>query len=193
MRSIFKRWNRWSIAPLVLATSGIASAHPGHADGVLSGLTHPLLGADHLLAMVAVGLWAWQLGGRAKWQVPASFVALMSVAAIAGMAGFALPMVESGIAASLLVLGLLIAFSVRTGAVFGAGTVALFALFHGSAHGVEMPLDATAWQYGLGFVLATVGLHGIGLLLGKGMARQGWMVRGAGVAIAGSGAWLMVG
>lgn len=190
MRSTF---NRWSIAPFALAASGIASAHPGHADGLLSGLAHPLLGADHLLAMVAVGLWAYQLGGRARWQVPASFVALMSVAAIAGMAGFALPLVESGIAASLLVLGLLIAFSVRTGPAFGAGIVALFALFHGGAHGIEMPLNATAWQYGLGFVLATVALHGIGLMLGKGLARHGWMVRAGGMAIAASGAWLMAG
>ena len=131
---------RWCIALMSVAFSSIAQAHPGHGGGLLAGIAHPLFGLDHVLAMVAVGVWAFQLGGRARWLVPASFVALMAVACGAGIAGVALPLVEAGIATSVLVLGLLIAFAVRVTPAFGAGIVALFAIFHGHAHGAEMPL-----------------------------------------------------
>lgn len=173
------------------ATCNLAAAHPGHAHDAVAGLLHPLLGADHLLAMLAVGVWACQLGGRARWLLPASFVALMALAGAAGMAGIALPMVEGGIAASLLALGLLIAFSVRLPAGAGAGLAALFAICHGYAHGAEMPAAGAAWQYALGFLLSTAVLHGCGLLLGASLRRRAAWLRGAGLALAAGGAWMM--
>ena len=184
---------RWCIALMSIAFCGIANAHPGHGGGLVAGITHPLFGLDHLLAMVAVGVWAFQLGGRAKWLVPASFVALMAVAGGVGMAGIALPMVESGIATSVLILGLLIAFSVRVTPALGAFIVALFAIFHGHAHGAEMPLLGSAWQYGIGFVASTAALHGLGLALGKGLNKQSLWLRAGGVAVAASGAWMLAG
>lgn len=184
---------RWCIALISVAVCGVANAHPGHGGGLLAGISHPLFGLDHLLAMVAVGVWAYQLGGRAKWLAPASFVALMAVAGGAGMAGIAMPMVESGIAASVLILGLLIAFAVRVTPAFAAAIVALFAVFHGAAHGAEMPALGSAWQYGIGFIAATAALHGLGLALGKGSVKQMLWLRAAGVAVAASGTWMLAG
>ncbi len=157
---------RWCIALMPIAFCSMAYAHPGHTNGAMAGIIHPLLGLDHLFAMLAVGVWAAQLGGRAKWLLPTSFVTLMALAGSMGMAGIALPMVESGIATSVLLLGLLIAFSVKVTPALGAGIVGLFAVFHGYAHGVEMPLLGSPWQYGFGFVVSTTVLHGLGLLLG---------------------------
>ena len=101
---------RWGIALTAMAVSSVAHAHPGHDGNYLAGFIHPFMGLDHLLAMLAVGVWAAQLGGRARWLVPASFVTFMAVAASAGMSGIVLPMVESGIATSVLLLGFLISF-----------------------------------------------------------------------------------
>jgi urease accessory protein len=186
---------RRSIALTAIAFCGIANAHPGSGGGgggLAAGLAHPLLGLDHLLAMLAVGAWAFQLGGRARWLVPASFVALVGVAGAVAMAEVALPMVEIGIAASLLMLGLLVAFSVRVKPALGAAIVALFAIFHGHAHGAEMPLLGSAWQYGIGFVVATAALHGLGLALGHGLRERTLWRRAAGAMVAVSGAWMMV-
>lgn len=184
---------RWSLAPIVMIFSGIAQAHPGHGGGYMAGIAHPFTGLDHVLAMLAVGIWAAQLGGRARWLVPGSFVALMAVAGSAGMAGIgALPMAESGIATSVLLLGLLIAFSVKLPTVLGAGIAGLFAIFHGYAHGAEMPMLSAPWQYGAGFVLSTAVLHGLGLLLGQGLNKQAIGLRAVGAAIAASGAWMMM-
>ena len=183
---------RRCIALTTIAFCSIANAHPGHDGGLAAGLAHPLIGLDHVLAMVAAGVWAYQLGGRARWLVPASFVALMAVAGGAGMAGIALPAAEIGIAVSLLVFGLLIAFSVRMTPAVGAGIVAVFAIFHGHAHGAEMPLLGSPWQYGIGFVLATAALLGLGLALGRGMHERALWLRAAGTVVAASGAWLMV-
>lgn len=182
---------RGSFVLIAMAFSSIAYAHPGHGDSYLAGVVHPFMGLDHLLAMLAVGVWAFQLGGRAKWLVPASFVALMAVAGALGMTGIALPMVESSIATSVLLLGLLIAFAVKMPPVLGAAIVGVFAVFHGYAHGTEMPLLATPLQYGIGFVLSTVALHGIGLLLGQGLHKQAVWLRAAGALIAAGGVWMM--
>jgi urease accessory protein len=190
MRNIF---TRCCIALMSMSFCGIASAHPGHGAGLLAGIAHPLLGFDHLLAMVAVGVWAFQLGGRARWMVPVSFVTLMAAASAIGMAGIALPMVESGIAMSVLMLGLLIAFSVRVMPMFAAAIVALFAIFHGYAHGAEMNGFGSAWQYAIGFTLATAALHGVGLMLGAGLDKQTWWQRAAGVSVAASGVWMIAG
>lgn len=184
-------FTRWCIALSAITFCSIANAHSGHTNGAMAGMVHPLLGLDHLLAMLAVGVWAAQLGGRAKWLVPASFVALMALAGSVGMAGIALPMVESGIATSVLLLGLLIAFSVKVTPALGASIVALFAVFHGYAHGVEMPLLGTPWQYGFGFVVSTALLHGLGLQFGRGLHKQALWLRAAGALVAASGAWMM--
>jgi len=145
-----------------------AWAHPSlthHVDGFVAGVSHPLTGLDHLLAMLSVGLWASQKGGRALWLWPAAFVAAMIAGGVMGMTGFALPLVEPAIAASLLVLGGAIAATLMLPTWAGALTIALFGLFHGNAHGLEAPAVG-AGLYALGFVLSTVTLHVMGLALG---------------------------
>ncbi len=142
-----------TIAVATIALPTIASAHPGHdgTPGFIHGFLHPLGGLDHILAMVAVGLFAARLGGRALWLVPASFVVTMAAAGVAGMAGFALPYVEAGIALSLLVLGAAIALETTMPVAAAMGLVALFAVFHGHAHGAEMPETMSGLTYGAGF------------------------------------------
>ncbi len=166
--------NRKFLLPLLaLALPTLAQAHTGAGPihGFLDGVNHPIHGLDHLLAMIAVGLWAAQMGGRAVWTVPTSFVALMALGGALGMAGFHLPMVETGILTSVLLLGLLITFAVRLPLWASASVVGFFALFHGFAHGAEMPETATTLLYASGFILATAGLHAIGLGLGVAMKK----------------------
>lgn len=188
MSSLFLRR---SMALVFFTLCGAVQAHPGHGDSLMTGIAHPLLGWDHLLAMVAVGVWAYQLGGRARWMVPSSFVVLMSAAGGLSMLGFRLPLVEGGIATSVLILGLFMAFSVRMMPAMAAGLVALFAVFHGYAHGTEMPASATAWQFALGFIASTLFLHGCGFLLGRGLYQHLWCQRAAGTIVAVSGVWMM--
>ena len=135
----------------------------GQDSGFIHGLTHPITGLDHLCAMIAVGLWATQRGGRAIWLVPLTFVAVMALGGFLGMAAIPLPLVEHGIAASVLILGIFIAAAVHLPLVTSTILVALFALLHGHAHGVEMPEAALGLRYGWGFILATVLLHTIGI------------------------------
>jgi urease accessory protein len=180
---------RWCIAVIAITSCGIASAHPGHGGSLTAGLSHPLSGLDHLLAMLAVGAWAFQMGGRALWLVPASFIGLMTLAGAVGMAGIGLPYVEAGIATSVLVLGLLIAFAVKIQPAAAAALVALFAVFHGHAHGIEMPALGTAWQYAIGFIVATGALHGLGLVLASRLDQR-WL-RATGAIAAAGGAWMM--
>lgn len=111
--------------------------------------SHPFTGWDHLLAMTAVGLWAAMLGGRARWLVPSAFVGLMVMGAGMAIGGWVIPGMEQGIAASLCILGLLIAFAVRLPVVEGMGVAGIFAVFHGMAHGAEMPATAGAFSYAL--------------------------------------------
>src|SRR5579863_3698485 len=128
----------------VLAFVGSAAAHPvPGAAGLTAGFAHPLSGLDHVLAMVAVGLWAAQLGGRALWLVPASFVGFMTLGGALGMAGVHLPMVEAGILASVLILGILIAAAAQLPLAASVAVTGLFAIFHGHAHGTEIPLAAS--------------------------------------------------
>ena len=160
-------------AALVLVPS-LALAHPGlpgHTHDLASGFLHPLGGLDHLLAMAAVGLLAAQLGGRALWLVPASFVAAMAAAGAAGMAGLGLPMTELGIAASVVVLGGAIALRLAMPVAAAMALVGFFAIFHGYAHGLETPESASGLLYGLGFVGATALLHGLGIGLGLAFGR----------------------
>jgi urease accessory protein len=172
---------RIGAALFVVATTlapTMASAHPGH-DGtdLVHGFLHPLGGVDHIIAMVAVGLLAARLGGRALWLVPSSFVLAMAAAGIAGMAGIVLPYAEAGIAISVVVLGVVAVFGLAMPVAAAMGLVAFFAVFHGYAHGIEMPETASGLAYGAGFVAATALLHaagiGIGLAIGsKAFARR---------------------
>jgi len=145
-----------------------ALAHPGlgdHAD-FAGGFAHPLTGADHLLAMVAVGLFAAQLGGRALVLVPATFVLTMVAAGALGMAGVGIPFVELGIALSVVVLGAAIAFRLTPPVAVAMALVGFFAIFHGHVHGTEMAGLGAGALYGVGFVLATALLHAVGIGLG---------------------------
>lgn len=152
-------------AALLLLSAIPASAHSalGQSSGVLHGLSHPLTGADHLLAMLAVGIWAAMLGGRARWLVPASFVTVMAATAAVTHGGAAFPFAENLIVASVVTLGLLIAAGLRMPLWAGAALVSLFAMAHGAAHGAEMPSDVAGLAYGLGFIAATAFLHASGL------------------------------
>lgn len=169
----------------LLLLSSAAFAHPGHEPGgsLVAGLLHPLTGLDHLLAMLAVGMYAAQCGGRALWAVPAAFVLFVMAGALAALAGIQLPLVELGIVGSVIVFGLLLSLGSQLALPLAAGLVlsAGFALFHGFAHGVEAPLGA-GLGYGLGFLAMTALLHaaGIGLVL---LLRSAAALRLAGGAI----------
>lgn len=192
MPSLKKPYIRLVFPALLAFYAGAASAHTGHhaVAGFVSGLSHPLSGLDHLLAMVAIGLWAAQQGGRALWAVPAAFVGTMVLGGALALAGLALPHVETGIAASVLVLGLLVATRRQWGVAIGMAIAAAFALFHGYAHGLEMPQATSPALYALGFVLATAFLHGVGIAAGR-FGRIA--IQAAGVAIAASGAAMLFG
>ncbi len=183
------------VALLLLAASGIAHAHTSglpHMD-FATGLGHPFSGPDHILAMVAVGLWAAQLGGRALWLVPLTFVLTMAAGGALGFLGIQLPMVELGIAGSVLVLGTLVALASRLPLAVSMALVGLFALFHGYAHGAEMAAESSALWYSLGFMLATAALHltGIGVALAANQGIPARLLRVGGAVIAASGVLLL--
>ncbi|MFO1147544.1 MAG: HupE/UreJ family protein [Alsobacter sp.] len=173
---------RLAAAAALVLLPGLAEAHVGmHADGLAAGALHPLTGLDHMLAMLAVGLWAARLGGSARWLVPAAFVAMMVAGSTIGIAGQELPGVEQAIAASVVGLGLAVAFGLRVPVAAATALVGLFALAHGQAHGAEMPDMASPLAYGLGFIAVTALLHAAGL--GVGLLRP-FLSRLAGAAIA---------
>lgn len=180
-----------SLIVLLVALAAPAWAHPGHGVGLAAGLAHPFGGLDHVLAMVAVGLWAVQLGGRALWLVPAGFVIAMLGGAALGWAGIGVVPAEPGILASVLLLGLLVAFAVRLPLALGLAVVGAFALCHGDAHGAELPAGADALTFAAGFALATAVLHGLGMAAGR-VARDGRLLRWSGAGIAAAGLVLMV-
>lgn len=161
---------------LVLSTLSLseAQAHTGvgSTHGFINGLGHPLAGTDHILAMVAVGMFAAHLGSRALWLVPSCFVAMMAVGGTLGISGVELPYVEIGIAMSVVCLGALVALQTSMPTSIAMAIVGFFALFHGHAHGAEMPTDASGLSYAIGFLLATAGLHIAGIALGLGLARR---------------------
>ena len=166
--------------------AGTASAHTGNhaASGFAGGLAHPFMGLDHLLAMIAIGLWAAQQGGRALWAIPATFVAAMGLGFVLAGSGLQLPNVEPAIAVSVLMLGLLVAMRQHAPLLAGMSIAAVFALFHGAAHGLEMPQAASPVLYGLGFMLATACLHGVGLA-GNVIGRHAMRLAGAAIAVTG--------
>lgn len=171
---------------LFLLIPTAALAHPGHGEtsGLLAGIEHPLTGLDHIAVMIAVGLWAALKGGRALWVWPAAFVGVMLIGGALGMAHVALPFVEPGILASVVVIGLMVALAVDLPVWQGAVLIGAFALFHGHAHGAEAPENIGGLDYLAGFALATIALHlvGIGSALSLRSIRLQPLVRVAGAA-----------
>jgi urease accessory protein len=172
----------------------MAHAHTGigGTSGVLHGLMHPISGIDHVLAMVSVGLFAAQLGGRACWLLPASFISLMAIGGFLGLRLVGFPLVEAAIAASVVALGVMIAWQKLRNVASAAIIVGFFATFHGYAHGAEMPGNVSPGGYACGFILATACLHVIGIGLGRGISRvlplRQSLVRiasGSGIAVTG--------
>lgn len=184
-------------AAALAASAAPAFAHldPAAHGSLMAGLSHPLFGADHVLAMLAVGLWASQAGARALCAVPAAFVATMALGFALAIAGAPLPFVEPAILASVVALGLIVAMAVRLEAVKAAAIVGAFALFHGHAHGAEIGAAGTG-PFAAGFLIATVLLHaagiGLGMLLGK-LSSGGSIARLLGGLTAAAGAVLMLG
>jgi len=185
------------MAAIAVSTPGPVFAHEttGVGAGFLSGFTHPLTGLDHVLAMVAVGIWGTQLGRPAIWLLPVAFPVVMSLGGVSGIRGVPLPGVEIGIAASAVVLGLMIVFSARVPIGMAAAIVGTFALFHGHAHGTEIPRAADPLAFGVGFVLVTGLLHAAGIGIG---VIERWrlglaVLRGIGTIISAVGAYLLVG
>lgn len=161
------------LVSVVILMPGLAFAHPGLPGdtGFVHGFSHPLSGIDHLLAMIAVGVFAARLGGRALWLVPTSFVTMMVVGGALGMLGLGLPYVEIGIAASVIALGAAIALRRNLPVVLAMTAVGIFAVFHGHAHGTELPAAASAVPYAAGFAAATASLHLLGIAIGRFGAR----------------------
>ena len=186
------------LAPLLLlCLPAPALAHTGEnvAAGLLSGFLHPLTGIDHLLAMVAVGIWGTQLGRPAIWLLPLTFPLVMSVGGVLGVRGAPLPAVEVGVAGSAAVLGLMILLAARPPVAVAAIIVGAFAIFHGHAHGTELPGAADPLAYGAGFVLVTGLLHAAGIAIGL---LDRWpagalALRGAGAVIGAVGVYLLLG
>ncbi|MBI3044894.1 MAG: HupE/UreJ family protein [Betaproteobacteria bacterium] len=178
--------------PALLA-SGAAMAHVGvhSAGGFTAGFAHPFVGLDHLLAMVAVGLWAVQLGGRHLLALPAAFVLAMVAGALLGAAGIAMPLVEIAIALSVVVMGLLLAMSPPAAWRWAIPLIAAFGVVHGHAHGAEMPAFAEPWQYFAGFAAATAALHALGVGGGVLLQRHATLLRTGGTAIGLAGLWLV--
>jgi len=178
-----------SAALLLAALPALAHVQEGQAAGFLTGLAHPVSGLDHVLAMVAVGLWGAQLGVPAIWLLPVTFPLVMAFGGFLGLVGIPLPGVETGIALSALALGLAVATSWRPPLAISALMVAAFAVFHGHAHGTELPAGQSGLTYSIGFVMATGLLHlagiSIGLIHRWPVGRVALRVLGAGVAVGG--------
>jgi urease accessory protein len=185
---------------ILAATAAPAFAHlnPEEHGSFAAGFSHPLFGIDHVLAMVAVGLWAALLGGRAVWIVPAAFVGTMIAGFAVALAGLGLPFVEPAIAASVVVIGLLALVALQVPTIVGMAMVGCFAVFHGYAHGGELG-DVGAWSFAVGFALATAPLHAIGVGIGIGAGRLAGgstgrlLTRLAGGLTALGGLWLATG
>ncbi len=189
-----------SAATMLAVTSHTAQAHVGigQTSGFVYGLGHPISGIDHILAMVMVGAFAAQIGGRAMWLVPATFVTVMVLGGSVGTASIGLPFVELGIGLSVLVLGAVVALGLRIAVTLAMALVGFFAMFHGYSHGAEMPATGSGLGYGVGFVLATAALHalglGFGLVLSRGASGRGaHLVQATGSAVALAGAVIVTG
>jgi len=188
---------RSALAVALMATlwAQTAGAHllKGEASGFLTGFLHPISGADHVLAMVAVGLWGAQLGSPAIWVLPLAFPLVMAMGGIIGFLGVPIPGVEYGIAASAIMLGAAVAFELRPPIVVAGLLVGFFAIFHGHAHGTELPPGQSALLYSMGFVIATGCLHALGIGIGT-VHRWGWgqkLLRASGAMVAAGGVFFL--
>lgn len=163
------------IVVLLALSAPPAFAHPqnGEAVGFLTGFRHPISGLDHVLAMIAVGLWGAQLGAPAIWLLPVAFPMVMAVGGMLGLMGIPIPGIEYGIALSALLLGAAVMFEVRPPLGVAAALVGFFAVFHGHAHGTELPPGQSALLYSIGFVIATGSLHALGIGIGT-VHRWAW-------------------
>jgi urease accessory protein len=177
----------------MLAWPALAHVQQGQAAGFAAGLLHPVSGLDHVLAMVAVGLWGAQLGAPAIWVLPVAFPLVMAMGGMLGFIGVPVPGVEFGIAASAIVLGTAVAFELRPPLVIAALMVGCFAIFHGYAHGTELLPGQSALLYSVGFVIATGCLHAVGIGVGT-VHRRRWgrqLLRIAGTVVAAGGIFFM--
>jgi len=182
-----------ALALAAMPYPAFAHVEQGQAAGFLTGLRHPWSGLDHVLAMIAVGLWGAQLGNPALWLLPVTFPMMMSVGAVMGLIGMGLPGVEVGIAVSALLLGGMVMGEVRPKLAVAVLLVGFFAIFHGHAHGTELPPGQSGLLYSMGFVIATGCLHAMGI--GIGLVHR-WpagrlALRGAGALIAGMGLFFL--
>jgi urease accessory protein len=180
-----------ALAALVVVwpEAALAHAQQGEAVGFLTGFRHPISGLDHVLAMVAVGLWGAQLGAPAIWLLPVTFPIVMALGGMLGLLGVPLPGIEYGIAASAILLGAAVMLEVRPPLAASAALVGFFAIFHGHAHGTELPAGQSALLYSMGFVIATGCLHALGIGIGT-VHRWAWgqtLLRVAGGAVAAGG------
>jgi len=189
---------KWCVVTVLLGATTVAIAHSDAVSlsgGLASGFKHPLLGPDHVIAMVAVGLWGAFLGKPAIWILPIVFPLIMAFGGALGVVGVPVPAVETGIALSGLVLGLMVAFAVRAPLWLAAVLVGVFAIFHGHAHGTELPEATSPMAYSVGFVIATGLLHLFGIVFGE-LNRWDWgnrVVRAGGSVIALAGLGFLVG
>ncbi|MCD9113864.1 HupE/UreJ family protein [Pseudomonas bijieensis] len=186
---------RLSLGAALCLLPVFAFAHPGHDEsGLMAGVAHPLSGMDHLLAMFAVGLWAAQQAGKARLMLPLIFVAGMLLGGLLGFEGFAIAHLETGIAASVLAFGLLVAVAARPPVALALAITGLFGLAHGIAHGMEFPEMSSPAAYAVGFLIATSALHAAGFALARGLPmRAAALVRALGLVSAGAGITLLAG
>jgi urease accessory protein len=187
------RYNGVIAVTLFWTETAFAHVQKGEAAGFISGLKHPVSGLDHVLAMVAVGLWGAQLGAPAVWVLPVAFPMVMAFGGRLGLMGVPLPGIEYGIAASAILLGIAVMFEIRPPLAAAAVIVAIFAVFHGHAHGTELPPGQSGLLYSMGFVIATGCLHGVGITIGT-VHRWGWgqkLLRLAGAIVAAGGMFFL--
>jgi urease accessory protein len=174
MKNYRQFWTYFTTAiVLTVIFSETAQAHilTDETGGFWQGISHPIGGLDHILAMVAVGLWSAQIGGRAIWLVPITFISTMILGGLLAMTDISLPFIETGIVASDFIMGALILVSARFSLPVSAAIVGFFAIFHGYAHGTEMPATASGLSYSIGFALATCCLHLLGIAIGVAIER----------------------
>jgi urease accessory protein len=184
---------RWVAAGLLLALPAWAHEQAGQAGGFVTGMLHPVSGLDHVLAMVAVGLWGAQLGAPAIWLLPVTFPLVMAFGGFLGLLGVPLPGVEVGIALSAILLGTMVATQSRPPLWLATAIVGFFAVFHGHAHGTELPAGQSGLAYSIGFVIMTGALHATGIAIGLiHRWRKGRIVlRGAGAVVGAAGVFFL--
>jgi len=195
MKTRLPRPSALAVALMATLWAQTAGAHllKGEASGFLTGFLHPIFGMDHVLAMVAVGLWGAQLGAPAIWVLPVAFPLVMATGGVLGFLGVPIPGVEYGIAASAVMLGAAVAFEVRPPIVVAGLLVGFFAIFHGHAHGTELPPGQSALLYSMGFVIATGCLHAVGIGIGT-VHRWSWgqnLLRASGAMVAAGGVFFL--